>query len=109
MAHSFFWPRACDFLVTTLPFLLRIKSDFFKPPAVFSLVPRKTEDFARLPRAILETFMALRRFMVDFLAAFFIVFFIDFFIDFFMDLAMVVLREREMQMKLQKGKCFFIL
>merc|ERR1719415_25859 len=86
--HLFFSPRACDFLVTTFPALLRIKSDFFRPLAVFSLVPRKTEDLARLPLAILETFMALRRFMVDFLAAFFIAFFMDFFIDFFMDFAM---------------------
>merc|ERR1719461_1249104 len=88
MAHLFLWPWACDFLVTTFPYLFFIKSLFFKPLWVLSLDPRNTVDLARLPLAILETFMALRRFMVDFLAVFFMDF-IAFFIDFFMLFAMV--------------------
>ena len=43
----------------------------------------KTDDFARLPLAILDTFMALRRFMVDFFAFFMPPFFFIDFIAFF--------------------------
>merc|ERR1740129_2037882 len=60
---------------TTLLALLRFKSDFFKPPTVLALVPRKTEDLARLPLAITDTFIAfMRRFMP--LAIFFMPIFI---------------------------------
>lgn len=42
------------FLETTLPDLFFFKSDFLSPPTVFSLLPLKTELFARLPFAITD-------------------------------------------------------
>jgi len=79
---GFFFPFSLAFFDTTLPVLERVKSDFFNPPEVFSLVPRKTEDFARLPLAIFETFFALRLFIP--VAAFFIADFMTFFIAAFL-------------------------
>merc|ERR1719230_1324985 len=61
-----FLPAACCFLVTTLPVLLFMRSDFFSPVYVFSLPPKNTLAFARLPFAMMLTvffFMAFMAFM----------------------------------------------
>ena len=65
-----FLPLALAFLDTILPDLLFMSLSFVKPPEVFTLVPRKTEPFARLPLAIFETRFALR---VFFFVAFLVV------------------------------------
>ncbi|CAK8989168.1 unnamed protein product [Durusdinium trenchii] len=58
-----------------------MRSVLARPDAVFSLLPLKTEAFARLPRAILLTAF----FFMTFIAAFFMDFIADdFIIDFFM-------------------------
>merc|ERR1719359_186792 len=58
-----FLPAACDFLVITLPVLLFMRSDFFSPVYVFSLPPKNTLAFARLPFAILLTVFFFMAFM----------------------------------------------
>merc|ERR1712228_11639 len=58
LVANFFLEAADAFLLTILPDLLFIISDFAKPLAVFTFVPRKTEALARLPLAILLTFIA---------------------------------------------------
>merc|ERR1719263_2294654 len=58
-----FFPAACCFLLTTLPVLLFMRSDFFRPVYVFSLPPRNTLAFIRLPFAITLTFFAFMAFM----------------------------------------------
>merc|ERR1711869_103358 len=58
-----FLPAAWDFLLTSLPLLLFMRSDFFSPLAVFSLPPGHTLAFARLPLAILLTFFAFIAFI----------------------------------------------
>merc|ERR1719148_354611 len=85
LVANFFLAAADAFLLTILPFLLFIRVAFVRPLAVFSLFPRKTEAFARLPLAILLTFMA---FMPLFFMAFIaFIAFIPFFIAaFFMPL-----------------------
>merc|ERR1719375_2680717 len=60
-------PLALLFFETILPRLFLIKESLVRPPTVFSLVPLKTCDFARRPRAILLTFF----FFMTFLMAFF--------------------------------------
>merc|ERR1711920_248537 len=79
LAANLFLEAADAFLLTILPDLLFIISDFARPLCVFSLVPWKTEDLARLPLAILLTFIAF------FFMAFFFMAFIAFmaFIPFF--------------------------
>merc|ERR1719198_1927484 len=48
--------------LTILPCLFFLRSPFFKPPEVFSFLQLfQTDARARLPVAILETFIALRR------------------------------------------------
>merc|ERR1711935_488389 len=66
---NLFLEAADAFLLTILPLLLFIMFALVRPLVVFSLVPRKTEDLARLPLAILLTFMAFF-FMPPFIAAF---------------------------------------
>ena len=62
-----------------------MRSVLARPDAVFSLLPLKTEAFARLPRAILLT-----AFFMTFIAAFFMDFIAeDFITDFFMGRAML--------------------
>merc|ERR1719159_2082107 len=61
MRAKLFFPEAWDFFVTTFPREFRIRSPFLWPLVVFSLVPRKTLDFARFPFAITLFFMARRR------------------------------------------------
>merc|ERR1719262_134284 len=61
-----FLAAALDFLLTILPLLFITRSDFLRPPTVFSLPPLKTLLFARLPLAILLTvffFMAFIAFI----------------------------------------------
>merc|ERR1719359_1399416 len=58
-----FLPAACCLLLTTLPVLLFMRSDFFRPVYVFSLPPRNTLAFIRLPFAIVLTFFAFMAFM----------------------------------------------
>merc|ERR1719188_692141 len=61
---------------TTLPALFFLRSDFLSPPEVFSLVSRKTEDFARLPLAMTDFFIAILRIFME--AIFFMaIFFMD--------------------------------
>merc|ERR1719409_659397 len=63
---NFFFAAALAFLLTTLPLLLITRSDFVRPPIVFSFPPLKTLLLARLPVAILLTvffFMAFMAFM----------------------------------------------
>merc|ERR1712151_794633 len=72
---NLFLAAADDFLLTILPVLLFIRVAFVRPLVVFSFLPRKTEAFARLPLAILLTFMAF--FFMAFIA---FIAFIPFFI-----------------------------
>ena len=66
---------------TILPCLFFTSWLFVRPPPVFSLLPRNTENFLRTPVAILLTFMAFFFITVFFMAFFFIaVFFIPVFI-----------------------------
>merc|ERR1719265_2509044 len=58
-----FLPAACCFLVTTLPVLLFMRSDFFSPVYVFSLPPKNTLAFARLPFAMMLTVFFFMAFM----------------------------------------------
>merc|ERR1719433_15090 len=61
-------------LLTTLPRLLFVSVAFVKPPGVFSFLPLKTANLARLPLATLLarfTFMAFMAFMAFIAAAFF--------------------------------------
>merc|ERR1719505_408851 len=78
-----FFARCEAALLTTLPLLFLIKSDFFKPPPVFSLLPRNTLAFAPLPLAIFDTLMAFFLF-IAFMAFMAFIAFILFFIDFAM-------------------------
>merc|ERR1712190_256332 len=71
LVANLFLEAADAFLLTILPDLLFIISDFARPLCVFSLVPRKTEDLARLPLAILLTFIAFFFMAFFFMAAFF--------------------------------------
>merc|ERR1711920_279708 len=72
LVANFFLEAADAFLLTILPDLFFTISDFARPLAVFTLVPRKTEALARLPLAILLTFIAF------FFMAFFFIAFIAF-------------------------------
>merc|ERR1719305_2219939 len=76
-----FLPAALAFLLTSLPLLLLLTmSDFFSPPAVFSLPPSHTLALARLPLAILLTvffFIAFMLFMA-FMAFMAFIAFMDF-------------------------------
>merc|ERR1719148_650234 len=47
-----FLARSEAFFETILPALFFFRSDFLRPPEVFSLVPLKTEDLPRLPLAM---------------------------------------------------------
>merc|ERR1719310_2209250 len=87
-----FLPAALDFLLTILPLLLFVRSDFFSPPVVFSLPPRKTLTFARLPFAITLTFFAFIAF-IAFMAFMAFIAFIVFMA--FIASAMVVRKQRE--------------
>ncbi|CAE8685255.1 unnamed protein product [Polarella glacialis] len=73
-----FLATALAALETTLPALFFVSFSLVRPPPVFTLVPRKTEDLARLPLAIVDFFMAFffMTFFITFLIAFFIAFFI---------------------------------
>merc|ERR1719263_709436 len=61
-------------LDTTLPRLFLVSLSLVRPPLVFDLVPRNTEDLARLPLAICD-FMAF--FMAFFMATFMATFFME--------------------------------
>merc|ERR1711862_1024371 len=69
LVANLFLEAADAFLLTILPLLLFIMFALVRPLVVFSLLPRKTEDLARLPLAILLTFMAFF-FMAFFFMAF---------------------------------------
>merc|ERR1719158_334639 len=58
-----FLPLAWAFLLTTFPVLLFIKSVFFRPPGVFSLLQRNTTDRAYFPLAMIDTFFAFMAFI----------------------------------------------
>merc|ERR1719162_593148 len=66
-----FLARSEAFFETILPALFFFRSDFLRPPEVFSLVPLKTEDLPRLPLAMTDFFMAIMR--AIFMAAIFII------------------------------------
>merc|ERR1719491_2232474 len=69
-----FLARSEAFFETILPALFFFRSDFLRPPEVFSLVPLKTEDLPRLPLAMTDFFMAIFIFMLAiFMAAIFII------------------------------------
>merc|ERR1712113_948897 len=72
LVANLFLDSADLFLLTILPVLLLIRDDFVIPLNVFSLVPLKTAALARLPLAILLTFMAF--FFIAFFMAFFMAF-----------------------------------
>merc|ERR1712194_629885 len=59
-----------DFLARSEAFFF-FRSDFLRPPEVFSLVPLKTEDLPRLPLAMTDFFMAIL--LAIFMAAIFII------------------------------------
>jgi len=52
------------FLVPILPDLFFMRSFFWKPDCVFSLLPKKTADLALLPLAITLTFLAFMLLML---------------------------------------------
>merc|ERR1719494_1442751 len=79
--------RSEAFLLTTLPSLFLVKSDFFKPPLVRSLPPRNTLAFAPLPLATFDTLMAFFLFIL--FIAFFILFMDFLLFILFIDFAMV--------------------
>merc|ERR1719148_220037 len=62
-----FLARSEAFFETILPALFFFRSDFLRPPEVFSLVPLKTEDLPRLALAIFIFMLAI------FMAAIFII------------------------------------
>merc|ERR1719491_2067826 len=71
-----FLARSEAFFETILPALFFFRSDFLRPPEVFSLVPLKTEDLPRLPLAMTDFFMAMAIFifmLAIFMAAIFII------------------------------------
>merc|ERR1719456_828367 len=84
MIQTFFLPRALFFLLTTRPVLFFVRSEAFRPPTVFALLPRSTMTLARRPVAMTDFFfMALLAFMaafffITFIAAFFFITFMAF-------------------------------
>merc|ERR1719162_1151497 len=66
-----FLARSEAFFETILPALFFFRSDFLRPPEVFSLVPLKTEDLPRLPLAMTDFFMAILRAIIIFMLAIF--------------------------------------
>merc|ERR1712127_544114 len=96
LVANLFLEAADAFLLTILPLLLFIMFALVRPLVVFSLLPRKTEDLARLPLAILLTFMAFIAFiafMPFFIAAFFMpLFFIADFMVFIADFVVFMAR-----------------
>merc|ERR1719157_281446 len=81
MIHGFFLPLAEPFLVTILPCLFFVKSDFLSPDDVFAIFPAKAWRLASLAETF---FMALLRFMAFITAFFFITFMAAFFFITFM-------------------------
>merc|ERR1719237_1777125 len=73
MFAYFFLPAALAFLLTILPDLFLIRSDFIRPVFVFSLEPEKTTALMCLPFAIFDTFLAFITFIafIAFIAAIF--------------------------------------
>merc|ERR1719469_623560 len=67
-----FLARSEAFFETILPALFFFRSDFLRPPEVFSLVPLKTEDLPRLPLAMTDFFMAILRAIIFLAMAIFI-------------------------------------
>merc|ERR1719456_713031 len=85
MIQTFFLPRALFFLLTTRPVLFFVRSEAFRPPTVFALLPRSTMTLARRPVAMTDFFfMALLAFMAFMAAFFFITFIAAFFFITFM-------------------------
>merc|ERR1719394_1826716 len=54
-----FLARLEALIETILPALFFFRSDFLRPPEVFTLVPLKTEALPRLPLAMTDFFMAI--------------------------------------------------
>merc|ERR1712194_754314 len=67
-----FLARSEAFFETILPALFFFRSDFLRPPEVFSLVPLKTEDLPRLPLAMTDFFIAILRAIIFLAMAIFI-------------------------------------
>merc|ERR1719210_1950071 len=83
LANLIMWWFLCLALIeaafeTTLPLLFLMRSSLVSPPLVLTLLPRNTENFAILPLATWDFFMAT--FFMDFFIATFLATFMTFFI-----------------------------
>merc|ERR1719462_997838 len=89
------------FLDTILPDLLSMRSAFINPPFVLFFVPFQTDNFARGPVAIIDTFMAffMAFFMMDFFHRFFMP---PFFFIVFIAVFAIFVRSKKINLEIRK-------